>query len=299
MRRSSGKKIHFDLFAVVLYSIVLLYVLSMIFILGFGLLNSVKYWVDYNTGNIFGLPKQEYGWRFENYVQTFNMFFVQIKPIGQAPRNIYMFEMFFNSLLYSVSTTAFMLITQVSTAYAVAKYNFRFKKLIYAVAIVVMIIPIIGSLASEVQIATFLGLKDSILGVSIMRCKYPGLYFLVFYATFKSLSWSYAESAQLDGASHFQVMIQIMIPLVKSSVFAVFILQFIANWNDYYTPMIFIPNKPTISYGLYEYQSNVDTAMSIPIKLAACVITCLPIILLFVCFQKQIMGNVTMGGIKG
>ena len=191
----------------------------------------------------------------------------------------------------------FCVATQVITAYAVAKYNFKGKNIIYSVAIIVMILPIIGSLASEVQIADAFGFRNSVLGVCLMRCKYTGIYFLVFYATFKSLSWSYAEAAQIDGASHFGTFFRIMLPLIKGTIFAVFILLFIEHWNDYYTPLVFLPEKPTLSYGLFTFQD--DNAGSTPLQFSACFLASIPILLVFIAFKDKIMGNVTMGGIKG
>ena len=164
-------------------------------------------------------------------------------------------------------------------------------------AIIVMLLPIIGSLAAEVQMADAFNFRNNLLGICLMKCKYAGLYFLVFYATFKSVSWTYAEAAQIDGAGHFKIFIEIMLPLIKSTAFAVFILLFIEFWNDYYTPMIFLPQAPTMSYGLFVFQT--DNRASTPIQLAACLITCLPVLVLFVIFKDKIMGNVTMGGIKG
>lgn len=297
--KPSGISRRMDAFQIVLFVIVTLYVVSMIFVMAFGLLNSVKSWVDFQRGNIFGLPRKEYGWHFDNYKTTFEMFYVTVKELGEAPREVYLMEMFLNSFAYSLVMTLFCMATEIVMAYAVSKYEFRFRKFIYGVAVVVMLIPIIGSLASEVQFADFFGLKDSLIGVCIMKCKFPGLYFLVFYATFRSISWTYAEAAQIDGASHLRIFVSVMLPLIKSTMFAVFILLFIENWNDYYTPMIFLPNKPTIAYGLFEYQNNVETNMSTPIKLSACFLACLPILAVFVVFKNKIMGNVTMGGIKG
>ena len=284
-----------DWFEIVLYVIVSLYVVSMVYVLLYGLLNSVKDPTDFFRGNVFGLPKKEFGWHFENYAQVLEDF----KVSDMSGNDVYLLEMFFNSLTYAVLMSLFCMATQIITSYAIAKYNFRLKSVLYGVAVVVMLLPIIGSLASEVQIADAFGFTDNLLGVCIMKCKYPGLYFLVFYATFKGVSWTYAEAAQIDGASHFKIFIEVMLPLIKSTIFAVFILLFIEYWNDYYTPMVFLPNRPTLSYGLFLFQSNTNTNTSPPIQLAACILACLPVLVLFAVFKDKIMGNVTMGGIKG
>ena len=282
-----------DAFEIVLYVIVTIYCLSMIYVLLFGLINSLKDATDYEWNNPFGLPSKEFGWRFDNYVKVLSEF----KVFTLGGNEVYLMQMFFNSLFYAVFMSLFCMATQIITAYAIAKYDFRFKSVLYGVAVVVMLLPIIGSLASEVQMAEAFNFRNNLIGVCIMKCKYPGLYFLVFYATFKGLSWTYAEAAQIAGAGHFKIFIEIMLPLIRSTVFAVFILLFIEYWNDYYTPMVFLPESPTMSYGLFLFQT--DNKASTPVQLAACLMACLPILAVFVAFKDKIMSNVTMGGIKG
>ncbi len=282
-----------DAFEIVLYVIVTIYCLSMIYVLLFGLINSLKDATDYEWNNPFGLPSKEFGWHFDNYAKVLTEF----KVFTLGGNEVYLMQMFFNSLFYAVFMSLFCMATQIITAYAIAKYDFRFKSVLYGVAVVVMLLPIIGSLASEVQMAEVFNFRNNLIGVCIMKCKYPGLYFLVFYATFKGLSWTYAEAAQIDGAGHFKIFIEIMLPLIRSTVFAVFILLFIEYWNDYYTPMVFLPESPTMSYGLFLFQT--DNKASTPVQLASCLMACLPILVVFVAFKDKIMSNVTMGGIKG
>ena len=284
-----------DAFQIILYVIVTIYCLSMLYVLFFGLVNSLKDPEDYAWNSPFGFPSKEYGWHFENYADVLSAFNV----FTMTGREVYLGEMFLNSVLYAVLMSLFCMATQIMTAYAIAKYDFKLKPVLYGVAVIVMLLPIIGSLASEVQIADTFNFRNNLLGVCLMKCKYPGLYFLVFYATFKGVSWTYAEAAQIDGAGHFKIFIEIMLPLIKSTAFAVFILLFIEYWNDYYTPMIFLPEAPTMSYGLFTFQTDNKASASKPIQLAACLLTCLPVLVLFAVFKDKIMGNVTMGGIKG
>lgn len=285
-----------DAFQIALYVIVAVYCLSMVYVLFFGIINSLKSPTDYNWLNPFEFPHaEEGGWKFKNYIDVLSEF--KVTSMSMGGDEIGLWQMFLNSLLYAVCMALFNMATQIMMAYATAKYDFKLKPLLYGVAVIVMLLPIIGSLASEVQMANTFNFTNNLLGVCLMKCKYAGLYFLVFYATFRGVSWTYAEAAQIDGASHFKIFIQIMLPLIKSTAFAVFILLFIEYWNDYYTPMIFLPQAPTMSYGLFVFQT--DNGASVPIQLAACLLTCLPILVLFVAFKDKIMGNVTMGGIKG
>ena len=284
-----------DAFQIILYVIVAVYCLSMVYVLLFGLINSLKDATDFEWLNPFGFPHKEFGWKFDNYSKVFKEF--KVSSMSMGGEEVGFMGMFVNSLLYAVFMSLFSMATQIMVAYAIAKYDFRLKPLLYGVAVIVMLLPIIGSLASEVQMADTFNFRNNLLGICLMKCKYAGLYFLVFYATFRSVSWTYAEAAQIDGAGHLKIFIEIMLPLIKSTVFAVFILLFIEFWNDYYTPMIFLPQSPTLSYGLFVFQT--DNRASQPIQLAACLLTCLPILVLFVVFKNKIMGNVTMGGLKG
>lgn len=284
-----------DAFQIILYAIVAIYCLSMIYVLLFGLINSLKDATDFEWLNPFGFPHKEFGWKFDNYSKVLKEF--KVSSMSMGGEEVGFMGMFVNSLLYAVFMSLFSMATQIMVAYAIAKYDFRLKPLLYGVAVIVMLLPIIGSLASEVQMADTFNFRNNLLGICLMKCKYAGLYFLVFYATFRSVSWTYAEAAQIDGAGHLKIFIEIMLPLIKSTVFAVFILLFIEFWNDYYTPMIFLPQSPTMSYGLFVFQT--DNRASQPIQLAACLLTCLPILVLFVVFKNKIMGNVTMGGLKG
>ena len=284
-----------DAFQIILYVIVAVYCLSMVYVLLFGLINSLKDATDFEWLNPFGFPHKEFGWKFDNYSKVLKEF--KVSSMSMGGEEVGFMGMFVNSLLYAVFMSLFSMATQIMVAYAIAKYDFRLKPLLYGVAVIVMLLPIIGSLASEVQMADTFNFRNNLLGICLMKCKYAGLYFLVFYATFRSVSWTYAEAAQIDGAGHLKIFIEIMLPLIKSTVFAVFILLFIEFWNDYYTPMIFLPQSPTMSYGLFVFQT--DHRASQPIQLAACLLTCLPILVLFVVFKNKIMGNVTMGGLKG
>ena len=284
-----------DTFQIILYVIVAVYCLSMVYVLLFGLINSLKDATDFEWLNPFGFPHKEFGWKFDNYSKVLKEF--KVSSMSMGGEEVGFMGMFVNSLLYAVFMSLFSMATQIMVAYAIAKYDFRLKPLLYGVAVIVMLLPIIGSLASEVQMADTFNFRNTLLGICLMKCKYAGLYFLVFYATFRSVSWTYAEAAQIDGAGHLKIFIEIMLPLIKSTVFAVFILLFIEFWNDYYTPMIFLPQSPTMSYGLFVFQT--DNRASQPIQLAACLLTCLPILVLFVVFKNKIMGNVTMGGLKG
>ena len=285
-----------DVFLIAIFVFLVLYVLSLCFVLYMGFINSLKTTHDsiYDK-NFFGFPNPEYGWLWQNYAsELFDKFVIMKEGVAHG-----MWSMLFTSILYSVLVSATGILNQAMVAYAVTKYNFKLKKIMYTTAIVVMFIPIVGSLPAKVAIMDFLHLKGSIIGVCFLNSTYTGIYFLVFCATFSSISSTYAEAAKIDGAGHLTIFIKIMLPLVANTLFAVFILQFIANWNDYYTPMIFLSSRPTIAYALFEFKRYSESDTPTSLKLSASIFTCIPIIILFIIFRNKIMGNISIGGIKG
>lgn len=283
----------FIIFSCIILSI---YALSLMFTMGWAILSSLKNRFDL-LGNPFGLPKV---WVFKNYISAAKSIAVDI-PLGSTVKTIGVELQLFNSVIYSAGSAFVNCFTLCLVSYLVAKYDFLFSKFVYSLVVVTMIIPIIGALPSEMQIVTGLGLKNSFLGVFIMKAGFSGMYFLIFYAQFKNISREYMQAASIDGASHTRIMFEIVFPLVKGTFGVVFLVLFVNFWNDYQTPMLYLANKPTISYGLYmlHAQPRDNSAGALPIKLAACVLSCMPVVILFVIFRNKMMGNFSAGGLKG
>jgi ABC-type glycerol-3-phosphate transport system permease component len=130
---------------------------------------------------------------------------------------------------------------------------------------------------------------------------HQGVFFLVLYETFRSVPDAYAEAAKIDGASNTQIMFRVMLPLAKNAFLTIFLLRVVAVWNEYQSAILFIPNKPTIAYGLYYYTfvEKKNTTYSVPMQLTGAFLICVPILVLFVFFQNRIMGNLSLGGLKG
>ena len=120
---------------------------------------------------------------FENYKVVWDMMAVPTDAYG----NIYLEGLFVNSILYSVICTIMHVLTPCIAAYAVAKYNFKFGKFMYGIVIVTMILPVVGNLPSQIQVAKFTGAYDNLWGVAVMKGHFLGTNFLIFYAAFKSL----------------------------------------------------------------------------------------------------------------
>ena len=97
----------------------------------------------------------------------------------------------------------------------------------------------------------------------------------------------------------FNILISVILPLSIKMIASVWLLQFVHFWNDYQTPLLYMPNRPTISYGLYRFSNSVNAELStVPMQLMGSMVVFIPILLVFIIFQKRLMGNISMGGLK-
>lgn len=274
--------------------VLVLYSISLIYPMIWAFITSFKGTLDY-ISNPIGLPKV---FEFNNYLLAYQHFYINVE-VGAESKYIYIEEMIFNSLLFSLGSAFFATFTSTVTAYTTARFDYKFSKVIYWIVIITMILPIVGALPSEIQVTKSLGLYDSIFGLFVLKANFLGLYYLVFYAMFKSVPQDYADAARIDGASNWQIFSKIMLPMAKKLFFTIMLIQFINFWNDYQTPLIYLPTKPTLAVGLFNYStSTVNAISSTPVKLAGALMVFIPIFIVFIVMQKRLIGGMDMGGVK-
>ena len=219
---------------------------------------------------------------------------------GYGLRWVGLLEMILNTILYAGIGTLMYVLCHYIVAFCTASYNFKFSRFIYALVLVVMIIPIVGDAAARIQLLRSIGMYDNWLGFFFQRFGFTGLHFLIMYETIKAVPKEMAEAARIDGASELRIMSTIILPIVAGMVGAIFLITFIAQWNEFQFALMYMPSHPTLSYGLYMYNKTAlnEVARSVPLQLSGCVLILLPILILFICFRKKIMGNLSLGGVK-
>lgn len=290
------KKSGISIYSVVIGILLGIYVVSLVIPLFWGLYLSFKSTEDYIINGVLPFPEQ---WMFSNYAEAFTELKVRVAD-GAGFRWVILPEMLLNTVLYAAGGAVTATLTPCVVAYCTAKFPYKFSKFLTALVVFCMIMPIIGNLPSEIQMAKAIGLYDNIWGLWIMRASFTGMYFLVFQANFKAFPKEFSEAAKVDGAGNFVIFFRIMLPLVRNTFFTIALIQFIGMWNDYQIPLIYIPNHPTIAYAMYLFSfSTVNQVSSVPMKLTGAMIVFVPIFIVFVIFHDRVMGNLTMGGIKG
>lgn len=280
----------FSVSKTIIFIFMMLYALTLIFPFVWMFLNSFK-GNDEFFKNIWALPTE---WKFQHYISVLVDF-----KITTSAGKFSLLSMFGISIFITVVGTLINVGLSSCAAYVVARYQFPGRKLIYSLAIFIMIVPIVGTLPSQYRIMQALHLYDSFLGIFVLYSGAFGFNFFMAHGFFKSFSWTYAEAAFVDGATDFQVFWKIMLPMAKPSLISLSILHAIGLWNDYVTPSIYLKSYPTLAVGIRLLTSTMASQTKYPEMFATMIIAMLPVLIVFICFQKIIMENTVMGGIKG
>lgn len=205
-------------------------------------------------------------------------------------------QMYLNSVLFSLGSALTSTVVMCTTAYMCAKYKNKISKIVTNIVIITMIVPIIGNTPSVLNVMIKLGFYNTIWGMFIQQSTFlGGAYFLLFFASFNSIPNDFGEAAQIDGASQFYTYVRIYLPLARNIFFTMILIKFIGYWNDYQLPLLFMPDKPTIAFGLYYLTQTPDNRYNgnMPLFLAAAVLVSLPIVLLFCIFHNKLLGNLS------
>ena len=284
-KKNTAEKIIFG----IVFAILILFTISFLFPFAWILLNSFR-----ESATEFDLKPM--GWpsnlTWANFVEAFTM-------RNAATKNMTILEMLGMTIIIAGLGTVVTVFTSSTAAYVVAKYKFFGRNIIFSVVIFSLIVPIVGSLPSQMQIMKeVLHLDNTVIGCIFIYSGGFGGNFLLLYSFFTNLSWTYVEAARIDGANDFRIFFRIILPMAKGPIIAITIIQLIGLWNDYQTPSLYLPNKPTLAVGL-QYLFDKMSSYSYPVLFATIIIAILPILLLFTVFSKTIMENTSVGGLKG
>lgn len=280
----------------VLFAILVLYVCSMLILFVWGIYTSVKTKELFRQDPVW--PSSPASWTFESFAVIFNNFAVPVTSVN-GTRSVWLEELLLNTVLYAGGGAILQTIVPCFVAYLTAKFRFKFSGIVYWIVVTAMMIPLVGSDASMLQLMHSLNLYDTWFGAWIQKFSFLGMYYLVFYAMFRSIPNDYAEAAEIDGAGEVRKFISIMLPMVMGTFWTVFLIKFIEFYNDYQVPLLYIPTHPTLAYGVYYIANSTEDAFStVPARMANCILVLVPTLVLFCIFRDRLMDKVSMGGIK-
>lgn len=306
MRKRELKKNKLTISAVIVMIVLIAYAIMLFGLLAWGIMVSLQAADKASSGAFYQLP-----FDFQPHYADILLNFAMAGKYGQP---IFFENILSNTLIYAIGSAFLKTLVPCLTAYACARFNFKTSKIVYTAILTAMIIPVVGSLPSETKLIYSFQVNgeylivDNLIGVCLLKASMTGLYFFVMYASFSSMPKDYFEAAKIDGANNFEMLFKIAFPLIKNVFFTIFIINFVEFWNDYQTPMIYLPTKPTLGYTVFATLNSRITSIdpeltnvfrSQPYLMSIVIISAVPVVTLFLIFKDKFMGSLTMGGIKG
>lgn len=205
-----------------------------------------------------------------------------------------------NTLIFTVATTALMMVVIILAAFAFARLDFRGKNLLFTAFLSLMMIPTELVVITNFQTITNLGMRNSFLGL-ILPSVTSVFYIYLLKENFEQIPDELYRAAKVDGTGDFKYLCKVMIPISQPTIVTVAILKVIECWNSYVWPRL-ITDDPAyylVSNGIQEIRENGFGRENIPAMMAAVVVISLPLLILFLIFRKKIMAGVSRGGTKG
>ncbi|TNJ65380.1 carbohydrate ABC transporter permease [Paenibacillus hemerocallicola] len=213
---------------------------------------------------------------------------------GQYPFYLY----YLNSIKVTLITTFVSVLVSCMAAYAFAKIRFAGSGASFMIVLATYMIPSQAILVPQFILFRQLGLFDTHLGLVLLNC-FSVLGTFMLRQFFLGIHSEYMEAAKIDGAGHWRTFFRIGIPLVKPAIATYAILRFIWTWNDYQNPLIFLksPDLFTLPLGIKKFADAYGEFYSL--MMAASVSAIIPLLIIFIVGQKQVIEGISLGGVKG
>lgn len=208
------------------------------------------------------------------------------------------FKYYYNSIKVAVLSTFFQVLFSALGAYGFTKVKFKGRDTLFLIYLATMMIPDQVTIVSKFLILQSLGLYNSHLGL-IMMLSFSVYGVFLIRQNMLMIPESLSESAKIDGAGHFRIFFQIILPLLKPSIATLAILKFVWTWNDYQTPLVFLnsENLYTIQLGMQQFASQSGVYYSL--TMAAAVSAILPLLIVFIIGQRYVIDGIASGSVKG
>jgi len=207
---------------------------------------------------------------------------------------------FVNTLIFTLVTTALMLIVTVLAAFAFSRLNFRGKDLAFTLFLALMMIPSELVVITNFVTITNWELRNSFAGL-ILPSVTSVFYIYLLKENFSQIPDELYYAAKVDGTSDMKYLLKVMVPICRPTIVTVTILKVIECWNSYVWPRLITDEEAyfLVSNGIQSIRENGFGRENIPAMMAAVVVISLPLIVLFLIFRKKIMAGVARGGTKG
>ena len=266
------------------YALLALWAIAVLFPFYWMILTSFKSYSAYNSEYI---PKlYTLAPTLQNYLDAFTAV-----PLARY---------FTNTILFTLATTAIMLVVTVLAAFAFARLNFRGKNIAFVIFLSLMMIPNELVVITNFVTITNLDLRNTFMGL-ILPSVASVFYIYLLRENFAQIPDELYYAAKVDGTSDLKYLLKVMIPICRPTLITITILKVIECWNSYVWPRLITDEQAyfLVSNGIQEIRENGFGRENIPAMMAAVVVISVPLIVLFLVFRKKIMAGVSRGGMKG
>jgi N-acetylglucosamine transport system permease protein len=226
---------------------------------------------------------------------------IQLSNFSKAWSRAHLGRYFLNTIIVVGFGVTLTILFSSMAAYVISRFEFRGKRVVYYLFTAGLAFPVFLALVPLYGIMQSLGLLNSYVGLIIVYVAYS-LPFSVFFLTafFETLPRSIAEAALIDGASHFGVFFRVMVPMARPGLISVGTFNFVGQWNQFLLPLVLItdPNKFLLSQGIANLAVSQNYNSSYTVLFAALVLTMIPLVIVYVLFQRWVQEGMTAGALK-
>jgi multiple sugar transport system permease protein len=243
---------------------------------------------------------KSYGTYNAEYIPKFFTLSPTLQNYADAFTTVSLGRYLLNTLIFTVITTALMLLVTTLAAFAFARLEFRGKNLVFTLFLALMMIPNELVIITNFVTITDAGLRNTFAGL-ILPSVTSVFYIYLLRENFAQIPDELYYAAKVDGTTNLRYLCRVMLPICRPTLITIAILKVIECWNSYVWPRLITDNADyyLVSNGIQEIRENGFGRENIPAMMAAVVVISLPLIALFLVFRKKIMAGVSRGGMKG
>ena len=243
---------------------------------------------------------KSYGAYNSEFIPKFYTASPTIENYLEAFRSVPLADYLINTFIFTVATTALMLLITIPAAYAFARLDFRGKDIVFIGFLALMMLPQELVIITNYVTVTELNLRNTFMGLIIPSVA-SVFYIYLLKENFSQIPEELYLAAKVDGTPDLKYMLKVMVPISKPTIVTITILKVIECWNSYVWPRLAVDNRAyyLVSVGIQQIRESGFGRENIPAMMAAVVVVSLPLIALFIIFRKRIMAGVARGGTKG
>ena len=251
------------------------------------------YWMILTSVKSYGAYNAEYVPKFFTLSPTLQNYIDAFTAVPLA-------KYFVNTLIFTVATTALMLVVIIPAAFAFARLNFRGKNFVFTAFLSLMMIPTELVVITNFTTITNLELRNTFTGL-ILPSVVSVFYIYLLKENFEQIPDELYLAAKVDGTTDLKYLLKVLVPICKPTLITITILKVIECWNSNVWPRLITDNEAyyLVSNGIQEIRENGFGRENIPAMMAAVVVISVPLIVLFLVFRNKIMEGVARGGTKG